>query len=330
MPSGAMTSAIQTLERGALPNFRNAYDRHYKTAADKLSDVMELNMPSSKSIEILPYMLAQPHARLWKDGDPAFEGAARSESFTIVNRTWEIRVPWAVNDELFDQINYLVPAIRNAGASMPWIPERVFFQFLNGNADPALLPAIPQAPDGAAMYSATDGTGAARFGFVGGNIVTGSGVATAAQIIADLHAAIAAGQQFQDGQGQPLWAPDVLESAPVLVVYPAKYRLIFAQAFGQRFIADSNAAPSNVILDADMKFKLWGTQRLTGKDWYVFFTGVEKRPLVQTLASPIRQYLATMDNSDWCRNYRTNYLQWDWVGGFGLGPVYQTINIHNP
>jgi hypothetical protein len=43
-------------------------------------------------------------------------------------------------------------ALRTAG--MTWVPlqERIFFRLLTGEMDPELLPSIPEAPDGTAIF----------------------------------------------------------------------------------------------------------------------------------------------------------------------------------
>lgn len=335
MPSGAISSAVQLLERGANPRYRAAYDRNYQAALGRLGKIMELNVPSQKSIELLPYMLAMPHARAWPEGGAIPEGASTSRSFTVVNRPWGLRLPVRESDaQTFDQVNYLLTSVSQGGKSAAWVPERVAFQFMLNTVDLDLIPAVPNAADGAAMYSTTDGSGANRFGVLNGNLPTKSGVGSATAIITDLTGAIGQGRQFQDGQGQPLWSEDIFDSE-ILIIAPAKDELVFQQAFAQKYVFQQNAggnaaaAPSNLILDASYKVSLWLTARITNDKWFVWLTGAPAKALVNTLASPIRYLFKTPENSDWCSTFRTILMQWDWIAGFGIGEVYQTLKIDN-
>jgi hypothetical protein len=340
MPGGSITSARDMLERGANPRYRDAYDRKYKYVADRVGRIMDLGVPSDKSIELMPYMLAQPHIRAWKDGEAIPEAAGASRSFTIVNRPYGLRVPVRESEaKTFDQVNYILQSIAQGGESAAWLPERVLFQIILGTTDSDLLPSIPNAADGGSLYSTTDGGGASRFavasvGGSGGNIRVGTGVAAVANFIADLNNAIGQAQRWQDGQGQPLWPDDVFEQE-MSVLIGAHNRLIAQQAMAQKFVFQTSggaaAAPTNLILDAANRINYWITQRIpVGTDsWFIFFEGVHKKSLVNTIATPVRYIFKTPENSDWCQEYRSLLMSWDTIQGFGVGEAFATMKVSN-
>jgi len=336
MPSPATENMIALLERGANPAYRNAYDRHYELQRDRLGRFVKLDVPSQKSIELMPYPLAQPHARHWPDGTAVPEGTAGSRSFTVVNRPWGIQVTLDELQVQLDQVEKALDGAKNAGKSIALLPERVAFQIMLGTTDKDLLPAVPNAADGAALYSATDGAGLDRFGVVGGNVYSagGSSMANAASFIAAYFGAVGQAKQWQDGKGQPLWSPDVLEAGTVVIV-GAHNELVANQARAQNFVfqtaGGAGAAPSNVFLDAKTKIDIWPTQRIAAgnDDGFVHFVGVEHKAIVHTRVQGTRYIFARPETSDWCRTWRKYLMFWDCVEGYGVGEAFSTIKIDN-
>lgn len=334
MPGPSTESLIQLLERGANAKYRDAYDRHYPVQREWLSKVMELDVPSDKAIEIFPYPLAQPHARRWPDGEAIPEGSTASRSFTVVNRRWGLRLNLSEFQVTFDQINKAMDSAAQGGVSLTLIPERVRFQIMLGTVDKDLLPAVPNAADGAALYSATDGGGSDRFATVGGNIFGGSGTGSVAAFIADFYGAVGQAKQWQDGKGQPLWGDEVFD-AQIMVDVGAHNELVAKQAVAQNFVfqtaAGSSAAPSNLLKDAGQNIRIRPTQRIAAgnDDWFIWFTGVQQKAIIQTLASPMRYIFKTPQTSDWCSTYATILLQWDMLAGFGVGEAFSTIKVNN-
>lgn len=335
MPAANIESLVQLLERGANARYRDAYDRHYPLQREWMAKVMDLDVPSDKSIEIFPYPLAQPHAEIWPDGQAIPEGSTSSRSFTVVNRRWGLRITLREMEVQLDQINKALSAAAQGGVSLTLIPERVRFQIMLGTADRALLPAVPNAADGAALYSATDGAGANRFNRVNGNVYGGSGVATAAAIINDFYGAEGQAQGWQDGQNQPLWGDEVFDGE-VMVDIGAHNKLVAQQAVAQNFVfqtggANQAAAPSNTLVDVGQKIRIRPTQRIAAgnDDWFMWFTAVQQKALLQTLAQPLRYIFKRPETSDWCSTYACYLLQWDMVMGFGVGEAFSTIKVDN-
>ena len=192
-----------------------------------------------------------------------------------------------------------------AGGSHGGLPERVFYQMITGATDPNLLQAIPNSPDGAAIYSATDGTGAARFGRTGGNIITGSGV-----------------------------------SRPIVLTYNVANDKVVKEAFlrQQTLSVVTNiagtenvgaAAPSSIILASGLQVLLWPTVRITTNDLFVFFSGCPVKPVFQQKRQAVRMVTQNADNSDIARRSKLWGWYWDSREGYGTNLTFGTIKIDN-
>jgi len=151
MPGQIVTA--NTLTAGIRSDFADAYKSAYNASKERLSNVMDMGIPSDKLIELYAYFETAPFPRLWKRGDAIPRDAFESVQFNVENRDWAIRVEWHENDREDDQTRSLMQRARDAGANFATLPERVWFQILTAAASTELLPAIPNAPDGASMFS---------------------------------------------------------------------------------------------------------------------------------------------------------------------------------
>ena len=313
----AQVNAVEALIRGARSEFVDTYANMIKGSDEKLKKVMDLGLPSDKASEIYPYFESSPNAKRWPRGEPIPTAGFTSKSFLVPNYDWAIAIDWHENDEQDDQTRSLVTRARDAATKLALLPERIFFQLLTAGTDGDLLPTVPNAPDGSAFFATTSGSGANRFGVANGNLLTGSGVATTAAIQTDFWAAIAQFVRFLDTDSQPLW-PAELISRGVTIIYGAANNQVFAQAFQQNFVQATNAATSNVVLDADMKVTLWQTPRITDNDWFVFLNAAPTRACFQQVRQPVRDNMEDMLNSDHSRRTTNKRLHWDAVSASAL------------
>lgn len=319
---------------GIKATFATAYKKSAGPVLNRLRSCMDLGMPSDKLTEIYAYPESAPHPVRWPRGQRVPMKSFEYEQFQVTNYDWAINVPWHLNDEEDDLTKTLPTQARMAGTNFATLHERVFFQILTGTADPDLLPAIPNAPDGLAITSTST-----RFGRSGGNTVTGTGVATTAQIVADVFSAIEAMIAFQDTEGQPLWDASVFMEG-FTIVYGAENSEIFGAAFLNAFHGNivANQAgsenvggntSSNTLLSSGYKFNLWGTPRLTGADYYVFANGVPFKPIFQQERRGLRYSDYTMANSDNARLTKEVAAQWDARYGYGVFLPYGLVKVDN-
>lgn len=320
MPNPVISAA--TLTAGLRAEFANTYKRENTAMKERLGKVMRMDIPSDKLTEIYGYYESAPYPKRWIRGENISSKNFRSRQFTVTNYDWARAVEWHVNDRNDDQTKSLYDQAKDCGANWATLDERIFFQMLTSGTDLELLPTIPNAPDGAALFAAN------RFGLVAGNIVTGSGVATVADITTDLYAAVAAFLQFQDTEAQPLWPQDIVDKG-LTIMFNAANVEIFQRSFLGSIVQATNAGISNIILNAGLKVSLWPTQRITDNDWFVFLDGTEKKPIFSQARQPIAEHVATMETSDSARATKIESIQWDSRSGYGVALPTAAIQVNN-
>lgn len=321
----SLVSASEALARGLRLEFVRTYEQQIKGSNPKLSLVMDTGVPSDKYEEAYHYFESAPHPKRWPRGQGVSEDAFGGRSWTVVNHDWGLKIVWHENDEKDDQTRHLVEQAQQGGVNFGLLDERVAFQMILASTDLDLLPAVPNAPDGVALFDT-----ATRFGAAGGNVITGTGVATVSAIQTDLYAAIARAIAFQDTKGQPLLQPEILKR--VLIVFGSANVEIFSRAFEQRFHlapATAVAAVSNVIMDAGFEVILWATPRITDNDWFVFFPNHPRKPLFKQVRQPLRDNIQDFANSDTTRNTKQKALIWDSRAGYGATLPHMAIKVNN-
>lgn len=337
MPGQQVISA-NTLTAGLRADFAKTYQAMYKQNGPRLARIMQLGVPSDKLTELFAYYTSAPHPARWPRGENRRSKPFNSVQFSVTNYDWSSQVEWHKNDREDDQTRTLYTQAQDAGKNFAQLHERILFQLLLAGTDSDLLPAIPTAPDGAALFATTAG-GVARFGATGGNLLTGSGVTTSEVVANDFWSAVAQFRMFQDTEGQPLWDESTLDGS-YTIIYGAANEKKFREAFLQgRTVASvknvaanenvGGAAVTNIILESGLEIILWGTQRLTDNDWFVNLNGSSQKAIFQTERQGLVSYPQTSENSDLARKSKDEALMWDARYGYGLGLPYQMIKVNN-
>lgn len=330
-----VVNASHTLEPGIRANFRETYQRMYLGSRARLEGGMDLTMTSDKLFEIYAYFESAPNMARWDRGAVIKARGFKSVKWSTYNLDWGIRVDWHENDEQDDQIDGLLKRAREAGQSAALLDERIFFQIIQAGTDLELLKSIPNAPDGAAIYSTTDGSGSDRFGVSNGNLLTGDASPTGADLRDSIFEALSQWSQMLDTEGEPLFDPGILDQGIIVYYQPALNQTV-ANAFQQAFpfqdntAGDAAAAPSNVIIDAGVKLDLRQTVRVTTNDLYLFLKGATLKPVYKQTRSPLRPTGPTvMETSERMRDMKRREIQWDLRAGYGVALPYATIKINN-
>lgn len=337
MPTAPVHVTSALLSGFVQTEFAKTYDKQIAASSSKLGPLMRMGLPSSRSQETHGYFLSAPHPKRWVRGEDIPSQGFDSVTFNVVNRNWAMGVEWHADDVADDQINKVVDRGRDTGQNFALLPERVFFQLLLNSTDLDLLPAVPNAPDGAALYSATDGGGGARFGVTNGNLLTGSGVATGGAIRTDLFNGIEQILSFQDTEGQPYWSPEIVDQG-ITILYGIANSQVFAEAFVQgRTIqvvspatgGDVAAAVTNVVLDSGLKVTLWGTPRISDNDWSMFLNGAPTKAIFEQTRQELETNEQLRSNSDIARRTKIEGVFWDKRAGYGISLPLQTLRINN-
>lgn len=330
--STVLASAV--LANGLRSEFRDTYIKvRNRVANSRLGKIMDLGIGATNREHTFAYFEAAPHMDLWPRGDTIPTDAFSGVSFTTPVYAWARRVPWHKHDRKDDQTQSLMQVASMAGQSAALLPERFFFDLLSGST--RTLPSIPNAPDGAAFFATTDGGGSNRFGVSGGNLLTGSGVASAAAIRTDFYNCIEQAKQFEDGKGQPLFDESVVDG-PILIIHAAENTEAMEETFLQRRIGevkgtDAGTTPTNLVQDSSRNVELWGTSRLTGNDWYAFFMNSPLQPTFLLDREGLQEFasLEGDNNGDHTRNTGEEYVQWETRQGAGIALPYGAIKVNN-
>ena len=336
--AGQPVLAGATFAAGILAQALGTYKQMYEVSKKRLGGCMELDYSSTRREEIYAYMTNPPVLNRWPIGSNMEAGTFKGVRYTCLNHRFAQSVSWNASDAQDDQLSSLLLTARQIGQNAAQLDERLFFQILNGTTDTDLLPsATPNAPDGAALYSATDGAGGARFGVSGGNIVTGN-IDSAIECRTAYWTALGQFRNMQDTQGQPLHDESVIDG-PKILIYGAANEQVFREAFIQNQVVGvaltgidptsaSVAASSNVIQDSNQVPTLWSTQRISDNDSYLFLESSPIKAIFSQLREPLREQVATMDNSDIARDSGVESVRFWLRKGVSPNLPYQTIQLN--
>jgi hypothetical protein len=330
-----MTTVIASsvLANGLRTEFTDTYLAIQNRQADsRLSMVMDLGIGATNRQHEFAYFEAAPHMAYWQRGTAIPQDNFGSVQFSVPVYTWGRRVAWHKEDRKDDQTQSLFDMARMCGQSAALLPERFFFDLITGST--GTLPAIPLAPDGAAMFATTAG-GANRFGVSSGNLLTGSGVASASAILTDYYNTLEQWKQYQDGKGQPLLSDETID-AGVICIFGAANLEAFEEAFLQKrqgtvLGVGEAATPSNLVQDASRNVTLWASSRISDNDWYVFLKNPPKKPTFILDREGVQEFssLEGDNNSDRTRDTGEEYVQWERRAGAGIALPFGAIKVNN-
>ena len=329
--------ASNVLANGLRTEFADTYLKvRQKQADSRVGQIMDLGISAWNRQHEFAYFEAAPHMELWRRGDTIPSDAFGSVKFTAYVYEWAKRVKWSKFDRADDQTQSLFDAARAAGESAALLPERFLFDLLNNSSSLiTTIPAVPTAPDGVSLFSATDAVSGNRFGVSGGNLLSGAGVSTTAAVLSDYYKVVARFMNMQDGKGQPLHSPEAL-AAGVYVICSATDIQVMEQTFLQKLQGMNPggtyaAGVSNVIQDSGKNVELWASPRLATGDWYVVMKNAPKKPFflmdrdgLKTMTS-----LEGDNNSDHTRNTGEEYIQFEMRQGAAPALPYAIIKVDN-
>jgi len=327
------------LTAGLLSTFRDAYMMGVKQHPS-LAACMELGLPSDGRYEPYAYPETAPYPERWFQGDPIPTGTFKYVGFNVPNYRYGKRIAWDVDDREDGRTKSLYDQASSVGAHFATLLDRFFAEYVVGTA--VLLPALATAPgDGQALYYAST-----RFGVSTGNVVSGSGVASATAIRSNFMSAIGRYMLFQDTQGQPLFQNGELNEGFVVMYAPEneeQFRSAFSQGLTPHIIIGSAggnvvagqtavavAGVDNIIKTSGVPIELWPNPRITGSnDWFIFAKGVKHKAIFEQRRMSVTGTYATAQNSDHVRNVDQEYVQFKARHGVGVMVPYATIKVDN-
>jgi len=308
--SGALKAAI-------ISEFHRSYDLRMKVRNPNVAACFQ-EMESTRLVETHGGFAAVPAPKRWQRGVARHRSAFSEFYATCQNHAWDLWVGWHEEDEQDDQTKKLMSRVSDGALRFSQLDERVLIQLITSTTDPTLLPSIPNCYDGIALTSAT-----ARPGLANGNILTGSGVASASAIRSDFQSVV--GKRFgqmQDGESQPYWTEQDLAFSNFMIVFNWNNIERFNDAFKTSLLPAgplSSAPVDNSYLKADAP-RLFPTQRITDDSFYVFLIGAtgSAKPFIKQIRQPLRQLEQNPANSDEARDTKEKGVGWD--ARFGYAP----------
>lgn len=323
------------LVRGIKNNFINTYKSTYDGIEATIGQWIDLGIPSDNISTLFGYFESAPHPRRRDWGDPVEQEGFRARNFSIEQFSWDVAVTWLRYQRKFDLLQDLENQASQAGANFAFLPERLMFQFITDNTtDDDLLPRLPNLPDGAALFSGTDGDGNDRNGVSGGNLIDGAastGIASSDAIRDDYFTGLRRFVEFQDKKGQPFIDPGLVSRNGVTIFHAPEHNKVFAEAFVQARTIEGSNTPSNIILDAGKRVELVETQRLTGDDWFMFLNNPPTKPFAQIMGEALQVEEQLTSNSDRGRSIKEEGVFFSQIGSLGVtqGAGFFTLKIDN-
>jgi hypothetical protein len=332
MPAGNIVLATTTdaLLLGVQSTFVDAYNTQGAEEHPLLKECMAMGLPSDGLYESYAYPEVAPYPVNWKRGNPVPSGAFKFRGWSVTNYDYGRKIPWNRNDQADDRTKSLMSTVSSLGSHWATLQERFFFEVLTGTA--SVLPAIPTCPDGASLFSTTDGDSAARFGVTDGNVVSGGGVTTGALIRTDVWKAYARFMGMLDTQGQPLHNPTFLQKG-VIVVHSVALLEVMAEAFDQsitsQVVSTSNAGVSNTLHTSNIPVTRWASPRLSGNSFYVFARGSKHKAIFEQTRQPLTIQLFGQGNDRISAETKEDCMIADSRHGVGTFLPYMAVKVSN-
>lgn len=322
MPSAPISALLTP---GMKAEFALAYQPRYAGIVSEIGDVAWLDATSDKLYEVYGIIDSAVHPARWDPGRTIPSKKIGGSQFTITNRDFGRRVllPRNADDE---QTGQLLNVSRATGGRWVLLPERIFYQYIQGSTDADLLPAVPNSADGNALYLAST-----RYGSASGNVVTQTGSSTTQAVITDLYSGIQRFRDFQDTESQPFF--DVTMTRSVSVFYGTSLTLVMESVATQQMthsvVSTTGAAVTNIVMSGTVNWKFVPSPRITNSRIYLFLRNLptELRPIVRQVRKGMTEAQGNWDVSDYTRDTGETYYQFHSREGWGSANARGTIRI---
>ena len=313
MPSPVNIGALLTA--GLRADYSQAFTPRYQGVMARIGSIIG-EVTSDKLTEIYGALKSPIYPVRWDAGTEMPSKDVLSIQISVTNRDWGRRVYLPRNWE-DDQTKTAWQVARGLGANWATLPERLFYQFIQGTTDPDLLPVITTCYDGVALYSAS-----AREGASSGNVVTQTGSSTVQQIITDFFSVDARYNDFLNSESQPFWDPSDLNNYTVF--YGTSINLVMMQATKQMGVMakiagtsttdiSTAAGTNNTILASGKQVSWQMSTRITNTAIYTFLNGIpnEYRAVARQLRKGLNEAVGNWETSDHTRSTGQPYVQYD-------------------
>jgi len=333
MPGQPITTTAQSgiLALGVDATFKDAYKRGMESAMNGVLGQIVGETSATADVVKYAYLESAPLPVRWDAGRGMPSKAMKDVGWSVTIDRWAAEVKWRFEDAQDQQIAGAIQAQAMQVGEGFWVRDEAnIFEIINASVTAGGLSAAPNAADGVALFSATDATGAGRFGATGGNTITGASFNSGAGVRAAFFSAVQRRGAFLDTESQPLFGGPGKRwlvfgaVADTQVLYEGFYQQMTAQA---STISQSNAGVSNVIRDAGLTVDLRITPRLSTGKMICFDLDVPIKPFIRAnRMAPEPMSLTRANNLD-AQNYGLEGIQWVSRTGYGVALPYGCIKV---
>lgn len=180
-----------------------------------------------------PWKESVPMPKPWPYGKGRTYQTFRDRKLDMTIYPFDLTVMWSGWDETDDIPGDLRSHVEMGVKRFFMLPDQMIAEYFNGTA--SLNPSLHNAYDGATMFSATDGDGAARMSVTGGNIVSAPSPTPAG-----IHTTLGYCQQrwlnAKDPAGQPIFTPSDVQYKNMFVIHPVALTQAMQRASSQEFL----------------------------------------------------------------------------------------------
>lgn len=262
----AVVSMSNSLTLGASDDLVTYYRTRNKAMVDRQEQLCRVIKTELREVKE-PLKESVPFPSLWPLNTPRNFATFKDRLLTYTHYNWNLAIPFNRFDEEDEVVKGdLQSHLASAADRFRQMVDQLMADHILGTA--TLGQALGLAFDGAALFSATDGDGAARFGVSGGNILTVP-LASEADVVRALIKAGKLYTQFKDTASQPFFVQQEIDVGKmILVCGPALYEqaVVARDAKFGNFTPALGSGTENPVFG---KFDLWMNPRITGSNAYV-------------------------------------------------------------
>ena len=319
-----IVNASLAVARGLRSEFNDVFRVRGAQTRKQVGQIMAFN-DSDGAFEIYHGFEAPPVVQPWPRGQSRTRDSFGEISYYQANYDYNLAIEWHENDEADDQTGDLVNKARQSALRFAQLPLRALVEILGGTATLLAQQGIPKAYDGYDLFSAG---GTTRFGVTNGNLVTGNGVGTVADVLNDYNVGMARIAAFKDNTNtETFWESSDLMKPLVIAPYENKKVFEEAQKAKQTHVNGGAIGASDNVWAGE--FDLWLEPRLTGSDWFIFLQNSEFKTFFQQERQALRDNLEDFSNSDRVRDTKIKAYMADWRGAWGVWVPQTAAKIDN-
>ena len=325
-------SALNARIKGLQVEFANIFTNRLSASRERvaLDRVMGriANKLDSRDADF-HYFTAPPGFRRWDEDTKRTYGRLFDRSWKVPVLKCQSAIEWNridEEDDLTGRFRSQLAAIANKSIL---IDVEAFFQILTGATDPDRLKTLPLASDGLSLFSSSR----TDFG-TGGNIVTGSGIATVAQIKADFFSARKKFTGLVDQHGDLYHDPEIFNEG-VTILFNDDNLERFAEAFQAKIIQGTAAGIENIVMSTSWagNVTLWPTPRITDNSWYMHLDGQPERAIFalerKDIGSEPEVIIKTERESDYCSENDCRRMLFRKRTGYGISQPQGLCQVTN-